>query len=58
VRTYLGFAAWNRREEDRIIDLKFVNDSLEHVLKTGSLLRWGGDPTRPNNFDTVLSTYY
>jgi len=54
VRTYLGFAAWNRREEDRIIDLKFVNDSLEHVLKTGSLLRWGGNPLR--SFEAVLST--
>jgi hypothetical protein len=36
----------------------FVNDYLEDALNNGKRLSWGGDPTRPNNFDATLSTYY
>ena len=39
-------------------DLNFVNDYLEDALNNGKRISWGGDPTRPNNFDSVLSTYY
>jgi hypothetical protein len=36
----------------------FVNDYLEDALNNGKCISWGGDPTRPNNFDAILSTYY
>ena len=50
---------WPRVPAEKIAeDLNFVNDYLEDALNTGKRISWGGDPTRPNNFDSVLSTYY
>jgi hypothetical protein len=50
--------AMSRSAEKITDDLNFVNDYLEDALNTGKRISWGGDPTRPNNFDSVLSTYY
>jgi len=50
---------WPRVRSEKIsADHNFVNDYLEDALNTGKRISWGGDPTRPNNFDSVLSTYY
>jgi hypothetical protein len=50
---------WPRVHAEKITDdLNFVNDYLEDALNTGKRISWGGDPTRPNNFDSILSTYY
>ncbi len=50
---------WPRVHAEKITDeLNFVNDYLEDALNTGKRISWGGDPTRPNNFDAILSTYY
>ena len=50
---------WPRVRSEKIAaDRDFVNDYLEDALNTGKRISWGGDPTRPNNFDSVLSTYY
>jgi hypothetical protein len=50
---------WPRVPAEKIADdLNFVNDYLEDALNTGKRISWGGDPTRPNNFDAILSTYY
>ena len=50
--------AMSRPAEKITDDLNFVNDYLEDALNNGKRISWGGDPTRPNNFDSVLSTYY
>jgi hypothetical protein len=49
---------WSVPAEKITDDLNFVNDYLEDALNNGKRISWGGDPTRPNNFDSVLSTYY
>ena len=50
---------WPRVRSEKIsADHNFVNDYLEDALNNGKRISWGGDPTRPNNFDSVLSTYY
>ena len=50
---------WPRVQAEKIAeDLNFVNDYLEDALNNGKRISWGGDPTRPNNFDSILSTYY
>jgi hypothetical protein len=50
---------WPRVRSEKIAaDRNFVNDYLEDALNNGKRISWGGDPTRPNNFDSVLSTYY
>jgi hypothetical protein len=50
---------WPRVQEEKIAcDRNFVNDYLEYALNNGRRISWGGDPTRPNNFDATLSTYY
>ena len=54
-----GQPLWPRVQAEKIAeDLNFVNDYLEDALNNGKRISWGGDPTRPNNFDSVLSTYY
>ena len=50
---------WPRVQAEKIADdLNFVNDYLEDALNNGKRISWGGDPTLPNNFDAILSTYY
>jgi hypothetical protein len=50
---------WPRVPAEKIADdLNFVNDYLEDALNNGKRISWGGDPTRANNFDAILSTYY
>jgi len=50
---------WPRVHAEKITDdLNFVNDYLEDALNNGKRISWGGDPTRPNNFVAILSTYY
>jgi hypothetical protein len=50
---------WPRVPAEKIADdLNFVNDYLEDALNNGKRISWGGDPTLPNNFDAILSTYY
>jgi hypothetical protein len=50
---------WPRVSAEKIADdLNFVNDYLEDALNNGKRISWGGDPTLPNNFDAILSTYY
>jgi hypothetical protein len=50
---------WPRVQAEKITDdLNFVNDYLEDALNNGKRISWGGDPTRINNFDATLSTYY
>ena len=50
---------WPRVRSEKIAaDRDFVNDYLEDALNTGKRISWGGDPTRPNNFVAILSTYY
>jgi len=56
--------AWGLPQEPHVvaqeasIDIEFANDYLEDALNNGKLLSWGGDPERPNSFDSILSTYY
>jgi hypothetical protein len=50
---------WPRVPAEKIADdLNFVNDYLEDALNNGKRISWGGDPTRINNFDAILSTRY
>ena len=50
---------WPRVPAEKIADdLNFMNDYLEDALNNGKRISWGGDPTLPNNFDAILSTYY
>jgi len=50
---------WPRVQAEKIAgDRNFVNDYLEDALNNGKRISWGGDPTRINNFDATLSTYY
>ena len=50
---------WPRVPAEKIADdLNFVNDYLEDALNNGKRISWGGDPSLPNNFDAILSTYY
>jgi hypothetical protein len=50
---------WPRVQAEKITDdLNFVNDYLEDALNNGKRISWGGDPTRINNFDAILSTRY
>jgi hypothetical protein len=50
---------WPRVQAEKIDrDRNFVNDYLDDALNNGKRISWGGDPTRPNNFDAILSTYY
>jgi len=50
---------WPRVRSEKIdADHNFVNDYLEDALNNGKRISWGGDPALPNNFDSVLSTYY
>ena len=54
-----GQPLWPRVQAEKIAeDLNFVNDYLEDALNNGKRISWGGDPTRANNFDAILSTYY
>ena len=50
---------WPRVQAEKIAaDRNFVNDYLEDALNNGKRISWGGDPSRINNFDATLSTYY